>query len=90
MRTFRSNCGPRDRRGFESKDMATGTTAEGKGGRGQEGERGRSMSQKTRIYKKVHKEIRKQKPALINQIARELLTQPLRERLRLAWKIVKG
>ncbi|MDD3953486.1 MAG: hypothetical protein PHY82_06180 [Lentisphaeria bacterium] len=48
------------------------------------------MSQKTAIMKKVNKEIRKQKPQLITQIARELLTQPLRERLRLAWKIVKG
>ena len=48
------------------------------------------MSAKTRIYKKVHKEIRKQKPALINQIARELLMQPFWERVRLAWKIVKG
>jgi len=48
------------------------------------------VSQKTQIYKKVHREIRKQKPALINQIARELLTQPLKERLKLAWRIVKG
>lgn len=48
------------------------------------------MSAKTRIYKKVHKEIRASKPKLINQIARELLTQPLRERIKLAWKIVKG
>ena len=48
------------------------------------------MGQKTAIMKKVHREIRKQKPALINQIARELLTQPLRERLKLAWRIVKG
>ena len=28
------------------------------------------MSQKTKIMKKVHREIRKQKPALLNQIAR--------------------
>ena len=48
------------------------------------------MSAKTAIMKKVHKEIRKQKPQIINQIARELLTQPLRERLRLAWKIMRG
>ena len=48
------------------------------------------MSAKTRIYKKVNKEIRKQKPQIIKQIARELLTQPLRERLRLAWKIMRG
>ena len=48
------------------------------------------MSQKTKIMKKVHREIRKQKPAIINQIARELLTQPLKDRLRLAWRIVKG
>jgi hypothetical protein len=40
--------------------------------------------------KKVHREIRKSKPAIINQIARELLTQPFRERSRLAWKIIKG
>jgi len=48
------------------------------------------MSQKTQIMKKVHKEIRKSKPALINQIARELLTAPFKERLKFAWKIVKG
>lgn len=48
------------------------------------------MSQKTKIMKKVHREIRKSKPAIINQIARELLTQPFRERSRLAWKIIKG
>jgi len=48
------------------------------------------MSQKTKIMKKVHREIRKSKPAIINQIARELLTQPLKDRLRLAWRIVKG
>jgi len=28
------------------------------------------MRQKTKIMKKVHREIRKQKPALLNQIAR--------------------
>ena len=48
------------------------------------------MSQKTAIMKKVHKQIRAEKPKLITQIARELLTQPFKERLRLAWKIVKG
>ena len=48
------------------------------------------MSQKTQIMKKVHKEIRQQKPKMINQIARELLTQPLWNRVKLAWKIVKG
>ena len=48
------------------------------------------MSQKTKIMKKVHREIRKQKPQLINQIAKELLTASFRERLKLAWKIVKG
>lgn len=48
------------------------------------------MSARTRLFKKVHREIRKSKPAIINQIARELLTQPLRQRLKLAWKIVKG
>ena len=42
------------------------------------------MSQKTAIMKKVHKELRNQKPAIINQIARELLTQPLKDRLSLA------
>ena len=45
------------------------------------------MSQKTAIMKKVHKELRNQKPAIINQIARELLTQPLKDRLRLAKKM---
>jgi len=49
-----------------------------------------AMSQKTAILKKVHREIRQAKPAIMNQIARELLTQPLRERIKLAWKIVKG
>lgn len=48
------------------------------------------MSKKTAILKKVHREIRQVKPKLINQIAKELLTQPLRERIKLAWKIVKG
>ena len=48
------------------------------------------MSQKTKIMKKVHKEIRKQKPQLMNQIAKELLTASFRDRLKLAWRIVKG
>ena len=48
------------------------------------------MSLRTRIYKKMHRDIRKQKGAIINQIAKEMLTQPLKERLKLAWKIVKG
>jgi hypothetical protein len=48
------------------------------------------MSQKTQIMKRVRKQIRAEKPQLINQIARELLQQPLRERLKLAWKIVRG
>ena len=48
------------------------------------------MSAKTRIYKKVHKEIRASKPKLVTQIARELMTAPFKERLKVAWRIVKG
>lgn len=48
------------------------------------------MSKKVLILKKLHKEIRKQKPALITQIARELMTAPFKERVKVAWKIVKG
>ena len=48
------------------------------------------MSARTRIFKKLHRDIRRQKPVLIKQIAKELLTAPLRERIKVAWKIVKG
>lgn len=46
------------------------------------------MSLRTRIYKKLHRDVRRQKKAMVIQIARELMTAPLRERLRVAWRIV--
>ena len=46
------------------------------------------MSLRTRIYKKLHRDLKRQKQAVVTQIARELLQQPLRERLKLAWRIV--
>jgi hypothetical protein len=48
------------------------------------------MSLRTRIYKKMHRDIKRQKGAVVKQIARELLTQSLKERFKLAWKIIKG
>jgi hypothetical protein len=48
------------------------------------------MSIKTRIYKKLHRDVRRQKMNMVNQIARELMMQPLKERVKVAWRIVKG
>lgn len=46
------------------------------------------MSVKVAILKKVHKDIRRSKGKLVLDIAREMLTMPLKERLRLALKII--
>jgi len=46
------------------------------------------MSLRNRIYKKMHREIRKQKASVVTQIARELLQQPFWARVKLAWRII--
>lgn len=48
------------------------------------------MSKKTGILKKVHKDIRRAKTKVVNDIARDILTQSRWERIKLAWRIVKG
>ena len=46
------------------------------------------MSAKTVILKKVRKEIKSVKPKMINDLARELVMLPLKERIKLAARIV--
>lgn len=46
------------------------------------------MSAKTRIIKKVHREVKRTKGKLINDIAREILTLPLKERIKLCFRII--
>lgn len=46
------------------------------------------MSQKWKINKKIRRTVRREKEALIKQIALEMLTLPFRQRMALAWRIV--
>jgi hypothetical protein len=46
------------------------------------------MSAKTVTLKKVRREVRKSKTQLMNSIAKELLTLPLKERIKLSIKII--
>jgi hypothetical protein len=46
------------------------------------------MSKKNQIVKKVHRDIRRARGKLVNEIARDLLTQPFWQRVKLAWRIV--
>ncbi|MFA5323519.1 MAG: hypothetical protein WC373_12685 [Smithella sp.] len=46
------------------------------------------MSAKTAVLKKVHREVRRTKGRLINDIAREIISVPLWERIKLAARIV--
>ena len=46
------------------------------------------MSLKTEMIKKVHRRVRKAKTEIVNGIAKEILTLPLRERIKLAFRIV--
>lgn len=46
------------------------------------------MSAKVAILKKVHKDIRRSKGKIVNDIARDIMTQPLKERIKLAIRII--
>lgn len=46
------------------------------------------MSARRTLIKKIHRDVRRAKNKIIDQIAREILTLPLKERLKMAWRIV--
>lgn len=46
------------------------------------------MSAKVAILKKVHKDIRRSKGKIVNDIARDIMTQPLKARIKLAIRII--
>jgi hypothetical protein len=52
------------------------------------------MSEKVRLYKKAKREIRrevqKRRADVMNAIAREILLTPFWQRVKIAWRIVKG